>query len=109
MTATARTVTISGNLQLDAGGTLNTNNPASVTNHSLLIGGRFTHNGTFTTSNTNGHINTTFNGSTTPVSYSGTGSGSFYNLTINKGAAANVVTLARNATWIRTSPSPKAH
>ena len=57
--ATARTLTVTGNLTLGASGTLTTN--SSAVTHTLLIGANFTHDGVFTTSNGNGRIATTFN------------------------------------------------
>jgi len=93
----SRTLTASY-VEIGANGTLAPNNPASVTSHSLLIGGSFTNNGTFNATNGNGRIDTTLSaqGNSCGGTVSGTNATTFGNLTISKVNSSCEVSLARN-------------
>jgi len=80
-------IVANGNLTITAG-TLD----ATVSNYGITVGGSWTNSGTFTKQL--GMV--TFNGSTTPVTLN-PGASTFYNLTISKAAAANLVTLSTNS------------
>jgi hypothetical protein len=86
---TARTLTVGGNVSIASGATLTVNSAAAA--HSLEIGGNFINDGTFTTINSSGQINTSFGG--TAATISGSNAIAFYNVTVNSGAT---VSLSRN-------------
>ncbi len=82
-------IDINGDITINPGHSLTTNN------FNITVARSWTNNGTFTP----GTGTVTFDGSATPVAINtgGTGAGkSFYNLTVNKGAAAQVVNIATN-------------
>ena len=85
----SRTVTVSGNLLVNTGGTLQVNT-ASNTTHNLILGGNFTNNGTFSARpDGNSLMTVTFNG-TANQTVSGTGTTNNFNLiTINNSGAAD--------------------
>jgi hypothetical protein len=91
---TPRTMTVSGDLTVNVGGTLTLNDAPGNSAHTLSIGGNFTNNGTFTTANNNDTINVTFNGSTAQT-IGGANATTFNNLTLNN---TNGLTLNTNAT-----------
>jgi hypothetical protein len=86
---TARSLTVGGNVSIAGGATLTVNSAAAT--HSLEIGGNFINDGTFTTVNSSGQINTSFGG--TAATISGSNAIAFYNVTVNSGAT---VSLSRN-------------
>ncbi len=87
-TGTGRSMTVTGDVTINSGGTLDVATGGSDTTHSLTIGGDLTNDGTFDCWPAASRIiNVTFNGSSgTQVS----GSTTFYNLTLdNSGATTN--------------------
>ena len=85
--ATARTLTVAGDVTINDGAALQANNPGSSLSHSLLIGGNLTNDGTFDATNSTGVVNVTFNGSASQT-VSGSGATTDFNqITINNTGA----------------------
>jgi hypothetical protein len=83
--AANRTLTVSGAVTIDGGGTINIATTAGAT-HSFNVAGDFTNNGTFNALGGGSRfINTTFNGNGLQT-ISGTGTTTFNNLTVNSGS-----------------------
>jgi hypothetical protein len=107
---TVRTLNVAGTFLMSGGNV--TVNPAAAT-HNLNITGNFTHNaGTFTASNTNGRIATTFNGASQTVGgsvsttfFSVTAAGGTLNIgsTLIVGGVSGPLTINSGATWSNTS------
>ncbi|RYZ49089.1 MAG: hypothetical protein EOP49_17145, partial [Sphingobacteriales bacterium] len=93
--ATARTLTVGGQLTINPGSSVMTSATGTQTGHLLVIGGNILNNGILnlsTNSNTAG-AGLTFTGATTN-SFSGTGAtNNIMSMTITKGAAANILEL----------------
>ncbi|KAA5534894.1 T9SS type A sorting domain-containing protein [Taibaiella lutea] len=87
---TARTLTLTGNLTINAGSSVTTSTTGTQTGHVLSVGGNLTNNGVLdlsTNSNTAG-ANLTFTG-TSSNTFSGTGTTTnIMSMTMNKGTAA---------------------
>jgi hypothetical protein len=86
---TDRTITVSGNVIINAGGTFQVANTLGANTHTLNVGGDFTNSGTFTTLATNDTINVTLNGGAAQT-MGGTSTTTFQNLTLSPTAAATI-------------------
>ncbi len=91
--ATARTITVGGNLNIAAGGTFQSAASGTVTTHALSIAGNITNSGTldFSTNSNTAGAGITFTGSANQL-ISGTGATTdLFSLTMSKSALANLV------------------
>jgi hypothetical protein len=79
---TSRTLTVAGAVTVNSGGTLEANDPSTLTHHAMIIGGNLTNDGTFNGYHTNGRINVTFNGSGADQLVGGTSVAAFNDLKI---------------------------
>jgi hypothetical protein len=91
----SRTLTVTGNVTIDAGGTFNLSNAAGTNIQTLYIGGDLVNNGTFAMVNGTDYINTFFNGATAQ-SISGANAPTFANITVDK--SGGTLTLNRAVT-----------
>jgi len=113
-TATARTLTVGGNVTIAAGGTFQSATGGTVTTHALSLSGSLTNNGTldFSTNANAAGAGITFTGATSN-SFSGTGATTdIRTLTLNKGtSSANVLDLSTSAFTVQgttTDGTPSA-
>ena len=99
-TATARTITVGGDVTIAVGGTFQTGVSGTVTTHVLSLSGNLTNNGTldFSTNTNTAGAGITFTGATNRT-FSGTGATTdVRGITLNKGtSSANVVELTTSA------------
>ncbi len=97
---TPQTLTVTGNVTVT--GTMQVNNPALATNHTLILGGNISNTGTFNMSNGNGKGKITFNNNGNQT-VSGAGAYTFNLITLNMGATnANILDMQSPM----TVPSP---
>jgi hypothetical protein len=95
---TVRTLTVTGNLTINAGATLEAYQ-SSNSNQLLIIGGSFTNNGTFLGSGGK-NIYTTFNGTGTSNTLGGSAVTTFSSLTIGLATSTSVLTMTKSGTVI---------
>lgn len=88
------TVRLTGNIELNGNFTI-TNGQYKTGGHTMILNGNFTNNSTFLHQNNLVEIK-----GSTNTSFSQSGTGSFYNLKINKNTAANTVTFNPASTTI---------
>lgn len=89
---TTRTLSVTGDVTLNVGGIIQPNNQTGTNVHILNVGGNFSNNGAFTSTDTNDNINVIFNGNNALQIVGGSSTTSFNNVTVNKGITnANVL------------------